>query len=90
MMMAVMSTQDPDVEPDRPVVVRERLEAFGVEVLADAMNRRAQMVNGGLYLRGLLEQGPRKSLWPLVERLSGEAGMTGCRGSWLTVRGRRW
>ena len=37
------------------------------------MNRPAQMVNGGLYLRGLLEQGPRKSLWPMVERLSGEA-----------------
>ena len=72
-MMAVMSTQDPDVESDRPLVVRERLEAFGVEVLADAMNRSAQMVNGGLYLRGLLEQGPRKSLWPMVERLSGEA-----------------
>ena len=73
MMMAVMSTQDPDVESDRPLVVRERLEAFGVEVLADAMNRPAQLVNGGLYLRGLLEQGPRKSLWPMVERLSGEA-----------------
>ena len=41
MMMAVMSTQDPDVESDRPVVVRERLEAFGVEVLADAMNTGA-------------------------------------------------
>ena len=66
MMMAVMSTLDPEVESDRPLVVRERLVAFGVEVLADAMNRRAQMVNGGLYLRGLLEQGPRKSLWPMV------------------------
>ena len=71
--MAVMTTQDPDVELDRPLVVQERLEAFGVEVLADAMNRPAQMVNGGLYLRGLLEQGPRKSLWPMVERLGGEA-----------------
>jgi SRSO17 transposase len=31
------------------------------------------MVNGGLYLRGLLEQGLRKSLEPMVERLRGEA-----------------
>jgi SRSO17 transposase len=31
------------------------------------------MVNGGLYLRGLIGQGPRKSLEPLVERLGGEA-----------------
>jgi hypothetical protein len=32
-----------------------------------------QLVNGGLYLRGLLEQGARKSLEPLVERLGGDA-----------------
>ena len=51
--MAVMSSQDGDVEFDGPLVVRERLEAFGVDVLAEAMNRPAQMVNGGLYLRGL-------------------------------------
>ena len=37
------------------------------------MSRPVQMVNGGLYLRGLLEQGPRKSLEPMVERLGGEA-----------------
>jgi SRSO17 transposase len=49
------------------------LEAFGVEVLAGAMNRPVQVRNGGLYLRGLLEQGARKSLEPLVERLVGEA-----------------
>ena len=71
--MAVMSSQDADEEFDGPLVVKERLEAFGVEVLADAMNRPAQMVNGRLYLRGLLEQGARKSLWPMVERLGGEA-----------------
>jgi len=47
---------------DAPLVVAERLEAFGVEVLAGAMNRPAQVRNGGLYLRGLLEQGARKSL----------------------------
>jgi SRSO17 transposase len=58
---------------DAPLVVRERLEAFGVEVLAGAMNRPVQVRNGGLYLRGLLEQGARKSLEPLVERLGGDA-----------------
>ena len=58
---------------DAPVVVAERLEAFGVEVLSGAMNRPVQVRNGGLYLRGLLEQGARKSLEPLVERLGGDA-----------------
>ena len=38
------------------------------------MNRPVQLVNGGLYLRGLLEQGPRKSLEPLVSEPGGEAG----------------
>ena len=37
------------------------------------MSRPVQMVNGGLYLRGLMEQGERKSLEPMVERLGGEA-----------------
>ncbi|HWH10163.1 MAG TPA: transposase, partial [Solirubrobacteraceae bacterium] len=32
-----------------------------------------QIVNGGLYLRGLSEPGPRKSLQPLVARLGDEA-----------------
>ncbi len=58
---------------DAPAVVAERLEAFGVEVLAGAMNRPVQVRNGGLYLRGLLEQGARKSLEPLVERLGVDA-----------------
>src|SRR5437764_943966 len=58
---------------DAPVVVAERLEAFGVEVLSEAMNRPVQVRNGGLYLRGLVEQGDRKSLEPLVERLGGDA-----------------
>lgn len=58
---------------DRPSVVRERLAAFGVEVLAEAMNRPVQVRNGGLYLRGLIEQGARKSLEPLVDRLGGDA-----------------
>ena len=58
---------------DPPSVVCERLEAFGVEVLAGAMNRPVQVRNGGLYLRGVIEQGERKSLEPLVDRLGGEA-----------------
>src|SRR5438477_542804 len=57
---------------DAPLVVAERLEAFGVEVLAEAMNRPVQVRNGGLYLRGLIEQGARKSLEPLVDRLGGD------------------
>jgi SRSO17 transposase len=60
-----------DVDP--PLAVQERLEAFGVEVLAEAMNRQVQVRNGGLYLRGLIEQGTRKSLEPLVERLGEDA-----------------
>jgi SRSO17 transposase len=73
-MMAVVDVRrDAFEQVDAPVVVRERLEAFGVEVLAGAMNRPVQVRNGGLYLRGLLEQGARKSLEPLVERLGGEA-----------------
>jgi hypothetical protein len=58
---------------DRPSVVRARLEAFGVEVLDEAMNRPVQVRNGGLYLRGLIEDGARKSLEPLVARLGGDA-----------------
>ena len=56
-----------------PSAVRARLEAFAGEVLAEAMNRPVQVVNGGLYLRGLLEQGPRKSLEPVVARLGADA-----------------
>jgi SRSO17 transposase len=66
--MAVMA-----VDADAPVAVKERLEAFAGEVLAEAMNRQVQLVNGSLYLRGLLEEGPRKSLEPMVERLAGDA-----------------
>ena len=61
------------VDMGTPVAVKGRLEAFASEVLAEAMNRPVQRVNGGLYLRGLLEQGPRKSLEPMVERLGGDA-----------------
>jgi SRSO17 transposase len=58
---------------DPPSVVADRLEAFGVEVLAPAMNRPVQVFNGGVYLRGLIEQGARKSLEPMVHRLGGDA-----------------
>ena len=67
--MAVMVA----VDRQGRAVVRERLEAFGAEVLAGAVNRPVQLVNGGVYLRGLIEQGPRKSLEPMVARLGGEA-----------------
>ena len=55
------------------LVVRERLEVFAGEVLAGAVNRPVQAFNGGLYLRGLLEGGMRKSLEPIVARLGAEA-----------------
>jgi SRSO17 transposase len=58
---------------DPASAVRERLEAFAGEVLAEAMSRPVQRVNGGLYLRGLLEQGARKSLEPMVARLGDDA-----------------
>ena len=61
------------VELDPPSAVVARLEAFAGGVLAEAMSRQVQLVNGGMYLRGLIEQGARKSLEPLVERLGGEA-----------------
>lgn len=66
--MAVMA-----VDVDGPGAVRERLEAFASEVLAEAVNRPVQLANGGLYMRGLIEQGPRKSLEPMVARLGSEA-----------------
>src|SRR5437764_2363228 len=73
MMAVVTAGVDEERVLDAPLVVRERLEAFGVEVLAGAMNRPVQVRNGALYLRGLLEEGARKSLEPLVERLGGDA-----------------
>jgi SRSO17 transposase len=58
---------------EAPSAVRGRLEKFGREVLAEATNRPAQMTNGSLYLRGLLEEGQRKSLEPLAARLGEDA-----------------
>jgi SRSO17 transposase len=51
---------------------RERLVAFADDVF-DAFDRRSQRVNGELYLRGLIEQGPRKSLQPTLFRLGESA-----------------
>ena len=59
------------VRTDFAATVKQRLEEFGREVLAEAMNRPAQLENGGLYLRGLIEEGKRKSLEPMVGRLGG-------------------
>ena len=73
--MVVVSEPQADVKEqiDPPSAVRERAEAFTAEVLAEAMGQPVQMANGGLYVRGLLEQGERKSLEPMVQRLGGEA-----------------
>ena len=74
-MVTVSDTSSWDAsEPvDLPSAVARRLEVFGSLVLAGAMNRPVQGRNGGVYLRGLIEQGPRKSLEPMVERLGGDA-----------------
>jgi SRSO17 transposase len=72
-MMVAVAARDARETVDRPLAVAERLEAFGVEVLAEAVNRPVQLVNGGVYLRGLIEDGARKSLEPMVARLGGEA-----------------
>jgi hypothetical protein len=74
MMVAVSDAKSGVSEQvDGPSVVADRLEAFGEAVLAGAMNRPVQLVNGGAYLRGLIEHGARKSLEPMVERLGGDA-----------------
>jgi SRSO17 transposase len=73
MMAAVAVARSRKEKVDGPSAVRERLEAFGVEVLAKAVNRPVQLSNGGLYLRGLIGEGPRKSLEPMVARLGSEA-----------------
>jgi len=74
---------------DRPSVVRERLEAFAGEMLGEAMNRPVQMRNGGLYLRGLIADGSRKSLEPLVARLGEEADYQSMQQFLAIVRGSR-
>lgn len=80
-MVAVAERSKQATQADGPEAVKERLEAFGVEVLAEATNRPVQLANGGLYLRGLIEQGPRKSLEPMVARLAGRRTTRACRTS---------
>jgi hypothetical protein len=72
-MMAAVAVADSLVGVDDPLAVAERLEAFGIEVLCEAVNRPVQLANGGVYLRGLIEDGARKSLEPMVARMGGEA-----------------
>ncbi|MGZ6622309.1 MAG: transposase [Solirubrobacteraceae bacterium] len=72
-MAVVAAGGNEDRVVDGPLVVAERLETFGIELLAGAMNRPVQVRNGNLCLHGLLEQGARKSLERLVERLGGGA-----------------
>ncbi len=69
--MGVVSVVQPEADErtDFPSAVVGRLEAFAGEVLAAAVNRPVQVLNASLYLRGLLEQGERKSLEPMVQRL---------------------
>ncbi len=50
--MAVMT-----VDVDAPIVVKERLEVFAGEVLAEAMNRPVQLVNGCLVSAGAFGAG---------------------------------
>lgn len=52
--------------------VRERLEAYVADVVV-GLGRVEQRRAAGLYARGLIEAGARKSLEPIVARLGGEA-----------------
>jgi SRSO17 transposase len=56
------------VSPEELDAVRARLEDFAGEVF-EPFARREQRVNGGLYLRGLMLDGRRKSMVPMAERL---------------------
>jgi len=49
--------------------VRPRLEEFAARMLVGALPRKDQRGKGELYLRGLLTDGPRKSMQPMAERL---------------------
>jgi SRSO17 transposase len=52
--------------------VKARAEAFVAQVAGAAMSHPVQRANAGVYVRGLLAAGARKSLEPLVERLDGD------------------
>jgi len=72
-MVTVMEREDAaaDVAATAPAV-SERLEAFMTDIAA-GLGRSEQRRCAGLYARGLLEAGARKSLEPIVARL-GEDG----------------
>ena len=50
--------------------VRGRLEAFADEVFDGAIGRSEQRKWGGVYLRGLMLDGKRKSVEPMAARLA--------------------
>jgi SRSO17 transposase len=56
------------VRSEQIAVVRSRLEEFAAEVFAP-LPRSDQRATGGLYVRGLLLEGRRKSMQPMAERL---------------------
>jgi SRSO17 transposase len=56
------------VTPAELAAIRGRLEDFAGEIFAP-FARREQRLNGGLYLRGLMLDGRRKSMQPMAERL---------------------
>ena len=79
---------EPPVEVELGAVeVRERLVGFVDEITCGLPHAR-QRENAGLYVRGLVEQGGRKSLQPTLFRL-GETrrGTSRCSSSWPIRRG---
>ena len=54
--------------PEEMALVRPRLEAFAGEMLG-GLARADQRAKGGLYLRGLMLDGKRKSMQPMAARL---------------------
>ena len=66
-MEAVLALELPAVE------TRERLLGFVEEVVSELPHVR-QRENAGLYVRGLIEQGGRKSLQPTLFRLEETLG----------------
>jgi SRSO17 transposase len=60
--MSVLALEVPAVE------TRERLVAF-VDGIVSGLPHVRQRENAGLYVRGLIEEGPRKSLQPTLFRL---------------------
>jgi SRSO17 transposase len=54
--------------PEEIAEVRPRLVAFAAGMLGD-LPRKDQRATGGLYVRGLLADGRRKSMVPMAERL---------------------